>query len=71
MIKIENCCCRIEGKLETVLQDYCILTKSVQDVLIKTYGFDKKDAKDLMKKCFKKVNPNMELEIYEEKKADE
>lgn len=71
MIEVKNFCCKMEGKLESILQDYCIITKAVQDALIKSYGFDKKDAKDLMKKCLKKTVQDMEIESYEEKKIDE
>ena len=71
MIKVENFCCDMEGNLESILRDYCVVTKAVQDALIKSYGFDKKDAKDLMKKCLKKTVKDMEIESYKEKKADE
>lgn len=71
MIKVKNFCCNIEGNLESILHDYCIITKAVQDALIKSYGFDKKDAKDLMKKCLKKTVKDMEIESYEEKCKDE
>lgn len=71
MIKIDNYHCNVEGNLETVLNDFRSATSAVYNILIKTYGFDKKDAKYVLKYGFKSALKDVEVAEYQEMEIDE
>ena len=71
MIKIDNYHCNVEGDLETVLNDFRSATAAVYNILLRTYGIDKKNAKDILKYGLKSAIKDVEVAGYQEMKIDE
>ena len=68
MIKVKNFTVEVEGNFETVSDDIICATSAFKEILMKTYGFDKKKAIKFLSKC---VKTEIETASFKEVLKDE